>query len=70
MFSVIFEVHPKSDQCLTPGDVILLVSWRDQVAAEAFGATAARPGGARLRRIRVVRDYGIVRPARGAAVLP
>lgn len=47
------------DAVLTPGDVILLASWRDQAAAEAFGATAARPEGARLRRIRVVRDYGM-----------
>lgn len=47
------------DAVVTPGDVILLASWRDQAAAEAFGATAARPEGARLRRIRVVRDYGM-----------
>jgi len=47
------------DAVLTPGDVILLASWRDQAAAEAFGAAAARPEGARLRRIRVVRDYGM-----------
>ena len=47
------------DAVLTPGDVILLASWRDQAAAEAFGAAATRPEGARLRRIRVVRDYGM-----------
>ena len=44
---------------LTPGDLILLLSWRDQPAAEAFEATAALPAGARLRRVRVVRDYGM-----------
>lgn len=44
---------------LTPGDVILLMSWRDQAAAEAFEGGVSVPAGARLRRIRVVRDYGM-----------
>jgi len=44
---------------LTPGDIILLVSWRDQQAAEAHEAASRLPGVARLRRIRVVRDYGM-----------
>ncbi|BBK30147.1 heme-degrading monooxygenase HmoA [Stella humosa] len=44
---------------LTPGDVILLLSWRDRAAAEAFAAGLALPDGARLRRVRVVRDYGM-----------
>jgi heme-degrading monooxygenase HmoA len=44
---------------LTPGDVILLTSWRDQAAGEAFESTSRMPDGARLRRIRVVRDYGM-----------
>lgn len=47
------------DAVLTPGDIILLMSWRDQGAAEAFEAGAALPDGARLRRVRVVRDYGM-----------
>jgi heme-degrading monooxygenase HmoA len=47
------------DAVLTPGDIILLVSWRDQAAAEAFEATVALREGARLRRVRVVRDYGM-----------
>lgn len=47
------------DAVLTPGDVILLVTWRDEAAAKAFEAAAALPAGARLRRIRVVRDYGM-----------
>jgi heme-degrading monooxygenase HmoA len=47
------------DAVLTPGDVILLASWRDRAAAEAFGATAARPEDTRLRGVRVVRDYGM-----------
>jgi hypothetical protein len=47
------------DAVLTPGDVILLMSWRDHAAAEAFEAAAGLPDGARLRRIRIVRDYGM-----------
>ena len=47
------------DAVLTPGDIILLASWRDQAAAEAFEGTFSLHGGARLRRIRVVRDYGM-----------
>jgi heme-degrading monooxygenase HmoA len=47
------------DAVLTPGDVILLVSWRDQTAAEAFEAAVSLQDGARLRRVRVVRDYGM-----------
>jgi heme-degrading monooxygenase HmoA len=44
---------------LTPGDVILLASWRDQAAAEAFEGTVSLQDGARLRRVRVIRDYGM-----------
>jgi heme-degrading monooxygenase HmoA len=47
------------DAVLTPGDIILLVSWRDQAAAEAFEAAVSLRDGARLRRVRVVRDYGM-----------
>ena len=47
------------DAVLTPGDVILLMSWRDQSAAEAFEASTGLPDGARLRRVRVFRDYGM-----------
>jgi heme-degrading monooxygenase HmoA len=47
------------DAVLTPGDIILLVSWRNQGAAEAFEAAAKLPDGARLRCVRVVRDYGM-----------
>lgn len=35
------------------------MSWRDQTAAAAFEATIRPPDGARLRRVRVVRDYGM-----------
>lgn len=44
---------------LTPGDDIVLMSWRDRDAAEAFERGASLPDGARLRRVRVVRDYGM-----------
>jgi heme-degrading monooxygenase HmoA len=47
------------DAILTPGDLVLLLSWRDDEAAEAGDAKVARPEGSRLRRIRVVRDYGM-----------
>jgi heme-degrading monooxygenase HmoA len=47
------------DAVLTPGDIILLVSWRDLAAAEAFEAAVSLKDGARLRRVRVVRDYGM-----------
>lgn len=47
------------DAVLTPGDVILLTAWRDAQAAEAFAEALALPEGARLRSVRVVRDYGM-----------
>ncbi len=42
---------------LTPGALLLLLSWRDAAAAEA----GAIPAAARHRRVRVVRDYGMFR---------
>ena len=44
---------------LTPGDVILMATWRDSQAAEAFEQRLPIREGVRLRRIRVVRDYGM-----------
>jgi heme-degrading monooxygenase HmoA len=44
---------------LTPGDVILLMSWRTHLQAEAFEQRLSLPDGARFRRIRIVRDYGM-----------
>jgi heme-degrading monooxygenase HmoA len=46
------------DAVLTPGDITLLMSWRDQLEAEAFDKTPLQEG-VRLRRVRVVRDYGM-----------
>lgn len=47
------------DAVLAPGQVILLLSWRDRHAAEAYEVAAPLPEGARRRRVRVVRDYGM-----------
>lgn len=47
------------DAVLTPGDLILQTAWRDASAAGAFAASAGFPGGARVRQVRIVRDYGM-----------
>lgn len=47
------------DAVLTPGDVILLLAWRDEAGAEAFEGTIDLGDDLRLRRVRVVRDYGM-----------
>jgi heme-degrading monooxygenase HmoA len=44
---------------LTPGDFVVMSTWRDEVHAHAFHASAPVPRDARLRRVRVVRDYGM-----------
>jgi hypothetical protein len=47
------------DAVRTPGDVILLLSWRSQVDADLFATTVSLPETSRLRQVRVVRDYGM-----------
>jgi heme-degrading monooxygenase HmoA len=47
------------DAVLTPGDGILLTSWRTNADAETFAARVKLPDGGRLRRVRVIRDYGM-----------
>jgi heme-degrading monooxygenase HmoA len=47
------------DAVLMPGDVMLLLSWRDHRAAERFGEAVPSTDGRRVRRVRVVRDYGM-----------
>jgi heme-degrading monooxygenase HmoA len=47
------------DAVLTPGDVVLLLSWRDHEAAQTYEAGRSPGEEARLRRVRVVRDYGM-----------
>jgi heme-degrading monooxygenase HmoA len=47
------------DAVLTPGNLILLMAWRRGGAAKEFEARATLPMDARLRHVRVVRDYGM-----------
>lgn len=47
------------DAVLTPGDLILMLTWRTPADAETFETAAHVPEGGRLRRVRVVRDYGM-----------
>jgi heme-degrading monooxygenase HmoA len=44
---------------LTPGDLLLLLAWRDPTTAEAGERDAPVPSAARRRRVRIVRDYGM-----------
>jgi hypothetical protein len=44
---------------LTPGDLILLLSWRDRAAAEGYENLIHLPDTHRLRHVRVIRDYGM-----------
>jgi hypothetical protein len=47
------------DALMTPGEVIAVVTWRDQAAAETFERNTTPADQARLRNIRVVREYGM-----------
>jgi heme-degrading monooxygenase HmoA len=47
------------DAVLTPGNIILLASWKNNASAEAFETRLSMKDGARLRRVRIVRDYGM-----------
>lgn len=47
------------EEVLTPGNLILVQSWRTGAAAAAFELTTELPPGGRLRRVRVIRDYGM-----------
>jgi heme-degrading monooxygenase HmoA len=44
---------------LAPGDVIAMLTWRDHAAAEACEQALRLNDGVRLRRVRIVRDYGM-----------
>jgi heme-degrading monooxygenase HmoA len=44
---------------LTPGDLILLLSFKNEAAAKEFEGTVSLPKDGRMRRVRVVRDYGM-----------
>ena len=47
------------DAVLTPGDIIVMITWRDHAAAENFEHALTMSTDRRLRRIRVVRDYSM-----------
>jgi heme-degrading monooxygenase HmoA len=47
------------DAVLTPGDIILLMAWKGRADAEAFERRLHLQEGARLRLVRVIRDYGM-----------
>jgi heme-degrading monooxygenase HmoA len=47
------------DAVLVPGDVIAMATWRDDAAARAFARSLHLNDGVRLRRVRIVRDYGM-----------
>jgi heme-degrading monooxygenase HmoA len=47
------------DAVLTPGDLMLLISWKTQSHAQEFEKTVKLPSDGRIRRVRVVRDYGM-----------
>jgi heme-degrading monooxygenase HmoA len=49
--------HEVFDSIYTQGKALLLASWRDQAAADAWRPTASP--GLRHRHVRVVRDYGM-----------
>ena len=46
------------DAVLRPGDSILLMSWKDDSAARTYAGTLAPNDNRRVRRVRIVRDYG------------
>jgi heme-degrading monooxygenase HmoA len=47
------------DAVLTPGELVLQTSWRRPQTAEAYEALTDLPDGARIRRVRVIRDYSM-----------
>jgi heme-degrading monooxygenase HmoA len=48
------------DAVLEPGDVILMTSWSGEAAAEASQRAVVQRDGTRTRRVRVIRDYGLI----------
>ena len=47
------------DAVLTPGDLMLLISWKTAHFAQEFEEAVQMPFDGRIRRVRVVRDYGM-----------
>jgi len=46
------------DAVSAPGDLVVLVSWKDAAAAQAYEDSSAPNEKARMRTVRIVRDYG------------
>jgi len=44
---------------LTPGDIILMITFKDRQAADEFMSSVILPDTARMRSIRVIRDYSM-----------
>ena len=42
-----------------PGDLILVLVFKDRAGADRFGDTVLLKENARMRRVRVIRDYGM-----------
>lgn len=47
------------DAVLSPGDVIVLMLWENQAAADAFAQQLGLPPNGRYRQIRIIRDYSM-----------
>jgi heme-degrading monooxygenase HmoA len=44
---------------LTPGDLILMLTWKDQAALDDFEHRTRLPDTHRIRHLRIIRDYGM-----------
>jgi heme-degrading monooxygenase HmoA len=47
------------DAILSPGDLIMMLVWKDQVALDEFGRRVRLPDAHRIRHVRIIRDYGM-----------
>ena len=47
------------DAVLTPGDLILMLIWKDNAMVEDVEGSAELPEGERICRVRIGRDYGM-----------
>jgi heme-degrading monooxygenase HmoA len=47
------------DAVLTPGNLILMMTWKSKEHPDAFAKAVSLPPGGRLRQVRVIRDYGM-----------
>ena len=55
---------------LTSGDFVLLSTWRDDAAAQTLERKASPAPGARVRRMRVIRDYGMLDRREAPSTIP